>query len=351
MGTRDEVKAGIVIAGSLLILIALVIGVSGLSLWERYDQYTVRLRSTSGLDQGAPVRLGGLKVGRVLRMRIPPEDTARVEITLGVRQGTGIPQGTWASVATLGLLGDTFLQLTTEQHSSQRIPPGSEIPSRETVSIADLVQQLQRVAGSADTVLSEVGTILKRDVGDLFQRVNRLADSAQKTVTHIDAFVTPANSRRVEKMLVTLDQALEDSAASIRVALESLKAASRRMDTTMETVEGILTENRPDLREATRLLRFDLERVADVLAKAEHTLGSVEHTLGSAEQTLGTGDQMLHHADEILTDNRESLAETMTSLRRSAQNLRELTQSLKEQPWNTLFPASAPEKPGRESAR
>jgi phospholipid/cholesterol/gamma-HCH transport system substrate-binding protein len=342
MSTRDEVKAGIVIAISLLILTGMVIGVSGLSLWDRYDQYTVRLRSSAGLDQGAPVRLGGLKVGRILRLRIPPEDTARVEVTLGVRQGTAIPQGTWASVATLGLLGDTFLQLTTERHSSQRIPPGSEIPSREAATIADLVQHLQRVADTADSVLTEVGTVLHRDVADLMHRVNGLADATQKTVTHIDAFVAPANRERVEKMLATLDQAIQDATASIRVTLENLTAASHRLDTTMGAVEGIVAENRGDLREATRLLRSDLERTADALAKIEQTFGTAERMVGAAEQTI-------RHVDEIVVDNREGLDETLTSLRRSAQNLRELTQSLKERPWTTLFPASAPEKPGMES--
>ena len=337
MGTRDEVKAGIVIAVSLVILAALVIGVSGLSLWERYDRYTVRLRSSAGLDQGAPVRLGGLKVGRVLRLRIPPEDTARVEVTLGVRQGTAVPQGTWASVATLGLLGDTFLQLTTERHNAQRIPPGSEIPSREAATIADLVQHLQHVADTADSVLSEVGTVLNRDVSELMRRVNGLADSTQKTVTHIDAFVSPANRERVEKMLAALDQAVQEGTASIRLTLENLTAASHRMDTTMGAVEGIVTENRADLRESTRLLRSDLERAADALAKVE--------------QTLNTAEQALRHVDETVLDNRENLDETMTSLRRSAQNLRELTQSLKEQPWTTLFPASAPAKPGMEPRR
>jgi phospholipid/cholesterol/gamma-HCH transport system substrate-binding protein len=337
MHTRDEVKAGIVIAVSLVILAALVIGVSGLSLWERYDQYTVRLRSSAGLDQGAPVRLGGLKVGRILRMRIPPEDTARVEVTLGVRQGTAVPQGTWASVATLGLLGDTFLQLTTERHNTQRIPPGSEIPSREAATIADLVQHLQHVADTADTLLTEVGTVLNRDVGELMRRVNSLADATQKTVTHIDAFVVPANRQRVEKMLVTLDQAVQDGTTSIRLTLENLTAASHRMGTTLEAVDGVVTENRADLREATRLLRSDLERAADALTKVETTLGSAE--------------QALRHADETVLDNREGLDETMTSLRRSAQNLRELTQSLKEQPWTTLFPAGTPEKPGMEPRR
>ena len=82
---KDEVKAGIVIAVSLLILAGLIVGVSGVSLWERYDRYTVRVHSATGLEPGTPVRLGGLRVGKVLDLRILPEDTSRVEITLGVR--------------------------------------------------------------------------------------------------------------------------------------------------------------------------------------------------------------------------------------------------------------------------
>ncbi|HSB71263.1 MAG TPA: MlaD family protein [Candidatus Methylomirabilis sp.] len=344
MGTREEVKAGIVIAVSLVVLAALVVGVSGVSLLERYDRYTVRLRSSGGLDQGSPVRLGGLKVGRVLGMRISPADSAQVEITLGIRQGTVIPQGTWAGVATLGLLGDTFLQLTTERHNPQRIPPGSEIPGREAPGIADLVQRLQRVADTTETVLSEVGTILNRDVADLFRRVNGIADSTQETLTHIDAFVAPANRERVEKILATVDQAVQEGAASIRVTLEHVTAAAQRMDATLQTVEGLVAENRGDLREAARLLRSDLDRTGEVLLKLDQTLGSAERTLGSAERTL-------QHADEALLDNRDSLDETLAHLRRSAQNLRELTQSLKERPWSTLFPAATPEKPGTESRR
>jgi phospholipid/cholesterol/gamma-HCH transport system substrate-binding protein len=331
---RDEVKAGIVIILSLLILAGLIVGVSGVSFWERTDQYTVRLRSSGGLDQGAAVRLGGLKVGRVLAMRIPPEDATRVEITLGVRRGTVIPQGTWASVATLGLLGDTFLQLTVERQDPRRIPPGSEIPGRDLAGIADLVQHLQRVAESAETVLAEVGGVMNRDAPDLVRRAKDIVESAQKTVAHIDAFVAPANRLRVEKMLATLDQAVQEGAASLQVTLERLTAASGRLDATMGTVEGLVMENRADIREAVRLLRADLEHTGDVLAR-------VERTLGGAEQTL-------RHADETLMDNREGLDETVTHLRRSAQNLRELTQSLKERPWNTLFPAKATEKPGLE---
>jgi phospholipid/cholesterol/gamma-HCH transport system substrate-binding protein len=334
---RDEVKAGVVILLSLLILAGLVIGVSGIRPWEHYDEYTVRLRSSGGLDQGAPVRLEGLKVGKVLRMRIPPEDRARVEITLGLRQGTVLPRGTWAGVATLGLLGDAYLQLTTETHSAEVIPPGSQIPAREAASIADLLQRLQGVATTADAVLAQAGTLLSRDAADLLRRATAVAEAAQQTLAHVDAFVAPANRARVERVLAGVDQVVQDSAASIRTALEHLEGASSRMEATTGVVQSVVEENRGDLREAVRLLRRDLEGTGEVLAKVEEALASLQQTM--------------RHADNALLENRPGLDETLENLRRSSRNLRELSQGLKERPWTAVFPAAPEEKPGMEPRR
>ncbi len=332
---RDELKAGIVIAVSLVVLAGLIFGVSGVSLWERYDHYTVRLRSATGLEVGTPVRLEGLKVGKVLGLRIPPDDPVHVEVTLGVQQGMAIPQGTWATIATLGLLGDPFLQLSTETPSQERIPPGSQIPGRDAAQIADLLQHLQKIAGNADTLLADAAAMLKQDVGDLTRRLAEAAKASQVTVGHIDAFVSPANRERVEKILTNLEEVVQESRESVRTVLENLTAASRRMDTTLETVQGVVGENRDDLRKAVQLLKQDLEDAGNVLARMERTLQGVDQTLGNVDRTV--------------LDNRDALDETMTNLRRSSQNLRELTQSLRQRPWSLFFPAEAPEKPGVDS--
>jgi hypothetical protein len=117
--------------------------------------------------------------------------------------------------------------------------------------------------------------------------------------------------------------------------LENLTAASRRMDATMDAVEGMLGENRDDLRQAVQLLKGDLEGVGSLIA-------SMERTLRGADQTLG-------HMDRILLENSDALEETLTNLRRGSQNLRELTRSLKERPWSAFFPAEAPERAGMDS--
>ena len=331
----DELKAGLVIAFSLVVLAGLIFGVSGVSLWERYDHYTVRLRSATGLEPGTPVRLGGLKVGKVISLRIPPDDTAHVQVGLGVTQGTVIPQGTWATVATMGLLGDPFLQLTTERHSQERIPPGSQIPGRDAAQIADLLQHLQTIAGKTDTLLADVTAVLKQDVTDLARRLTEVAKASQVTVAHIDAFVAPANRERVEKILADLAQVVQESSGSVRTVLANLTAASHRMDATMETVQGLVGENRDDLRQAVRLLKGDLEGAGGVLASMERALQGVDRTVG--------------HVDRTVLDNADALEETLANLRRSSQNLYELTQSLKERPWSAFFPAEAPERPGMDS--
>jgi len=337
MGKRDEIKAGIVIGVSLLVLAGLTVAVSGISLWERYDRYTVRLRSSGGLEEGAPVRLGGLRVGRVLGVRIPAEDTAKVEVTLGVRQAIAIPQGTWATVSTLGLLGDTYLQLSTETHNAQRIPPGSEIPGRDSAQIAELVQRLQGVAESTDLLLGEASAMLKADIKRLLQQVSTIADTTQATLTRIDAFVAPANRQRIEKIVVRVDQILQESGDSVQKLLQSLTAASRRMDATVAALQGVVGENRSDIRDAVKLLKDDLDRAGKLA--------------GSLEKTLAGVDRTLDRVDRTVLDNRDTLEETLANLRRTSRNLRELSQSVKERPSSVLFPPQMPEKPGLESRR
>jgi len=271
----------------------------------------------------------------VLGLRILPEDTARVEVSLGVRQGTAIPQGTWATIATMGLLGDPFLQLSTEAHSALRIPPGSQIPGRDAAQIADLLQHLQQIAGKTDSLLADAAAVVKQDVADLTRRLNEVAKASQTTVAHIDAFVAPANRERVEKILANLELAVQESRASVRTVLENLTDASRRMDATMETVQGLVGENRSDLREAVRLLKGDLEGAGSLLASMQQTLQGVDQTLG--------------HVDRTVLDNSDALEETLVNLRQSSQNLRELTQALKERPWSAFFPADGPEKPGMDA--
>ena len=99
--------------------------------------------------------------------------------------------------------------------------------------------------------------MLKQDGGDLTRRLDEVARAAQVTVAHIDAFVAPANRERVEKILADLDRVVQESSGSVRTVLENLTETSRRMNATIEAVQGIVGDNRDDLRTAERRLGGD----------------------------------------------------------------------------------------------
>jgi ABC-type transporter Mla subunit MlaD len=246
-------------------------------------------------------------------------------------------------VATLGLLGDTYLQLTTETNTPNRIPPGGQIPAREAASIAEVLQRLQTVAQTADVLLTEAQGFLRTELPDLMQRADGVADAARTAMVHADAFVSPANRARVEKILATLDQVLREGGVAVRQALEQVGAAAQRLEATAGTVQEVVAENQADLRESVRTLRTDLEHVDGLFAAVERTLESAQRALAETQQTVA-------HVDHLVTDNREGLDETLTDLRRTAQNLREFTQAVKERPWTLLRTAPVSEKPGLESS-
>src|ERR1700727_2020106 len=87
--TRERVLVGlfVVLAGALLFASVIEIsgGVSGAAAAHRaYFKYS------GGVQAGAPVRYGGLLVGKVDRVRVDPANSTRIEIDFTVDRATPV---------------------------------------------------------------------------------------------------------------------------------------------------------------------------------------------------------------------------------------------------------------------
>ncbi len=109
---KEEIKTGVVMVVALVIFGAMAVLIGGARFWERLDTYRVRFSAIGGLERGAAVRLGGFRVGRVLTISVAREDTPKIEVTIGLKQGTPLYQGVEARINTLGLVGDYYVLLT-----------------------------------------------------------------------------------------------------------------------------------------------------------------------------------------------------------------------------------------------
>jgi phospholipid/cholesterol/gamma-HCH transport system substrate-binding protein len=122
-----------------------------------------------GLQAGAPVRVAGVNVGRVTEVRVRPElkeHAAEVTMVLQTLDELKIPEDAIVSIATAGVLGETYAEIDLRGSSGAPSGEGATLKSRESgpePSLKTLVEQVAKNAKptSCDPPIPENGRRLE----------------------------------------------------------------------------------------------------------------------------------------------------------------------------------------------
>ena len=254
---RDTVNyfavGGFVLAG-LLALGAVLLAITGQGGPE--DDYVVRYRNVTGIRFGTPVYFQGYRIGQV--SDIDPEheaDGTRYRVTLSVKSGWPIPEDSIAAAVATGLLADVSIAIS-EGKSARKLDPGAEIAGREggdlfaafnelAVEVQSLARQSVRpLVDQLAATLGEGGPIVK-DLRSLLTKLNEGADGLKKVVG-------PDNQRELSALL--------SNASKLSAELLDTR---QRLDAMLAQTEALVTESRPDAREAVRELRVSAQAIAE----------------------------------------------------------------------------------------
>ena len=156
---KEEVKAGTIIVVSLAILSAFIVLIGGGRFFDNYDTYQVHVMNAGGLEVGAQVRLGGVRIGRILSINPPAGPGKPVTIEIGIKKGTVLYKGTRANITQLGFVGDIYLLLTVQETTNEKIKVGDVIPSKEQVQFDVLMAKLEGIADSVDKLIKDINKI------------------------------------------------------------------------------------------------------------------------------------------------------------------------------------------------
>ena len=132
------------------------------SLFKKKKEVKVLFLASDGIEKNAPVRLSGLKVGKVTNIRVAPEYGDKIELTLSVFSDTIIKHDTKASIKTQGLIGGKYVELTGGSSKSPAVEPGGFIKGEESFKVEDLtkmafdvVAKLKHIANNLNTMLGD----------------------------------------------------------------------------------------------------------------------------------------------------------------------------------------------------
>ena len=290
---KEEVKAGTIIIVSLVILSAFIIFIGGGRLFDDYDKYQVHVMNAGGLEVGAQVRLGGVRIGRILSIKPPAGPGQPVTIEVGIEKGTILYKGTRAMITQLGFVGDIYLLLTVQETTNEKIKVGNVIPSKEQVQFDVLMAKLEGISDSVDKLIKDINKIF-----------------SQKNIDGIELLVENTN------------KAIVSGSASIDQVASSLRSTTDKLKIVLDEIEDILQENKEEFAQLLQKAREDIEKAGDMIESIESTAKSIEKTSGTADEAIALQSQNL--------DN------FLNTLNRTTEELQELLQEIKQKPWSII---------------
>jgi virulence factor Mce-like protein len=313
---KEEIKAGFVVLTALLIFSAMVVFIGGSRFWSKLETYRIRFSAIGGLEKGAAVRLGGLRVGRVTEISVADDDDSRIEVVIGLKSGTPVHRGVLAGINTLGLVGDYYVLLTPKQGAVGPLAQGSLIPSRSMVEIGDLLVQAGELSRTLNSSVEEVAQAVSQILSD------DNIQSVQIAIQGLSRLTT-----RSEQSLSTITSEVQDVLAGL--------------DTLVSHVDGLVLENRDQVRETLGAIKDSVDRINTLSLAMNDTLSENREGIHSTvvalrKDTEKTG-QLIDNLNGRVSVTGDYLEETMGNLLEISENLRLLSSQLKRQPWRLIY--------------
>ena len=359
----SQLKVGLVVTLALFILLLAIFFAGGI---ETFFSPTVTLRvqfqDVKGLRKGSPVWINGTEVGSAKKIELDP--VYGTIVTIAVDKGTlgFIKKDSQASILTMGLLGDKYIELNTGSPQAEPIRPSEIIKGTAQIEFTDImetsavtIQRVTELTARLDHLVMGIekgeGTVAKFLADPaVYDNLKNATQTLSKT---LDEF---KNSRGTLKLLIedpsiynrtlaalssieefsssvnkgsgTLKRFIEDPSLydALLATTSEIGAFSKRLNTELDVLSKKLKEENGTLQKLV-----ENAELYDNLNRGSLALASI---LSRIDQGQGTAGALLRD-DELFREAKEAigklkrLADEMDGL---SAELRALTKDIKENP-------------------
>jgi phospholipid/cholesterol/gamma-HCH transport system substrate-binding protein len=146
-----------------LAILAVCVFLVGRQESEFGSNYRVRSEfdNVAGLNEGADVRVGGIRKGTVRSIRLPKTPDGKVVVTMDLAKETQaiVKQDSVAYIQSEGLLGDKYVEISFGSVEGARLNGGETIDSQPPLDISDLFQKANQMLDTGEEALDNIDQI------------------------------------------------------------------------------------------------------------------------------------------------------------------------------------------------
>jgi phospholipid/cholesterol/gamma-HCH transport system substrate-binding protein len=209
---KAETKVGMLFIVGLIAVAAFAYYLGVLNPFSRQKDLYLGFNFAGGIEVGSPVRVMGIKVGKVSEIKFDPDyrDTNTGE-EVKLRVKIEINRDAWPTVRKdskffinlAGVIGEKFIEITPGSHSSEELQAGDFRRGEDPPRIDQLISQSYGLAGKIlDMVNKNEGSI-----SDTLDKMNSLVSNLNKTLTLLEK---TSKNKEVNRVIGNLAQMTDD---------------------------------------------------------------------------------------------------------------------------------------------
>ena len=268
-------SVGLVVLLAIFILIFGMFFLNEKDLRETFDVYHLRFTQVSTLVLDDPVKINGVKLGRVESIELSGH---RVVVTIRLKSNVKIPKDSEIRVQNIGIMGECQIGMILGD-SEEYFVPGDTITGQFDAGIAEALGLAGEVCDSTKVLLEAVktalnGTIASPDFQDRFKTLLVKAENLED---------------RLMSLVVTTDPQLKKSLANLNKVTVKV---NELVDGVKEPINGLFAGTDKVMGNANQLIS-ELEGVTKHL---DGLIAKVQTKMDSRDNTVGIllNDRQLH---------------------------------------------------------
>ena len=297
METRAHyVAVGAFVLAVILLAFVAVLWLGSSEFSQEAKRYYIFFRgSVAGLNKGSQVQYNGIPVGRVIDIRVDPDDVEKIQVTVEINTSivdiktdarAFLDANLLNGVATIQIRGGTKEAKELEPEPKHRYPviaAGQSELEQLRANLPELLGDLKEVAHNLNAVLDEQN---RKAIADSLQNVRTVTENFVAPSKEVSEVVENANAAvlALKSFFGNVDQSyvakggLKDQLSQ---TLNDADKLAKNLGDTNRQLQQVLQENRPGLHEFTQ---STLTQVSNLVSDMQHFIAGLSRFVASVER-------------------------------------------------------------------
>ena len=262
-----------------------VLAITGLLIWKIEDlrigrgaprKITVQFQNVAGLDEKTAVRVAGVSVGKVSKIRLV-EGKALVDVDLD--PNVALRQGASASIESRGLLGEKYVELVPGPFGASPLPDNAVIVGGVPVSFDEITKLARDIEVDIKSITKSLKASLGGEAGE--ERLGDIVENMRLI------------SQEVRAMVETNRVSVDATVANFRAFSAAMKDLVARVDSVVASNQGNVSSGIANIREISEKLETTTDNLNQITGRIREGEGTVGKLVQSDETHKNLNDALV----------------------------------------------------------